>query len=288
MDKNKTSGILYICGTPIGNLEDITIRALKILKEVKLIAAEDTRHTKILLIHYQINTKVTSYHEYNKFKKAPYLVEILKNGQDIALVSDAGMPGISDPGYVLINLALNNNIKIIPIPGVSALITALVVSGLPTDKFVFEGFLPRKIKERKRYFKSIKNEERTIIFYETPHRLKRALKDMLEILGDRKIVIARELTKKYEEIIRGKLNLVLSEINTKEVKGEITLVVQGGIKEKGNDAIDFLKDECIMEKYLKKLKNQGYSNKDIIKITQEKLNIPKNLIYKKLLEMKNK
>ena len=288
MDKNKTSGILYICGTPIGNLEDITIRALKILKEVKLIAAEDTRHTKILLIHYQINTKVTSYHEYNKFKKAPYLVEILKNGQDIALVSDAGMPGISDPGYVLINLALNNNIKIIPIPGVSALITALVVSGLPTDKFVFEGFLPRKIKERKRYFKSIKNEERTIIFYETPHRLKRALKDMLEILGDRKIVIARELTKKYEEIIRGKLNLVLSEMNTKEIKGEITLVVQGGIKEKGNNAIDFLKDECIMEKYLKKLKNQGYSNKDIIKITQEKLNIPKNLIYKKLLEIKNK
>lgn len=285
MDKNKTRGILYICGTPIGNLQDITIRVLNILKEVKLIAAEDTRHTKKLLIHYQINTKVTSYHEYNKFKKAPYLVEILKNGQDIALVSDAGMPGISDPGYVLINLALNNNIKIIPIPGVSALITALVVSGLPTDKFVFEGFLPRKIKERKRYFKSIKNEERTIIFYETPHRLKRALKDMLEILGDRKIVIARELTKKYEEIIRGKLNLVLSEMNTKEIKGEITLVVQGGIKEKGNDTIDFLKDECIMEKYLKKLKNQGYSNKDIIKITQEKLNIPKNLIYKKLLEM---
>ena len=287
MDKNKSRGNLYICGTPIGNLQDITIRVLNILKEVKLIAAEDTRHTKILLIHYQINTEVTSYHEYNKFKKAPYLVEILKNGQDIALVSDAGMPGISDPGYVLINLALDNNIKIIPIPGVSALTTALVVSGLPTDKFVFEGFLPRKNKERKRYFKSIKNEERTIIFYEAPHRLKRALKDMLEILGDRKIVIARELTKKYEEIIRGKLNLVLSEMNTKEIKGEITLVVQGGIKEKGNDTIDFLKDEGIMEKYLKKLKNQGYSNRDIIKNTQEKLNIPKNLIYKKLLEMKN-
>ena len=287
MDKNKTEGILYICGTPIGNLEDITIRALKILKEVKLIAAEDTRHTKKLLIHYQINTKVTSYHEYNKFKKAPYLVEILKNGQDIALVSDAGMPGISDPGYVLINLALNNNIKIIPVPGVSALITALVVSGLPTDKFVFEGFLSRKIKERKRYFKSIENEERTIIFYEAPHRLKRTLKDMLDVWGERKIVIARELTKKYEEIIRGNLSQVITEINTKEIKGEITLVVQGGIKKKGNDTIDFLKDECIMEEYLKKLKNQGYSNKDIIKIAQEKLNIPKNTIYKKLLEIKN-
>ena len=287
MDKNETRGILYICGTPIGNLEDITLRALKILKKVKLIAAEDTRHTKKLLNHYQINTKVTSYYEYNKFKKAPYLVEVLKNGQNIALVSDAGMPGISDPGYVLVNLALKNNIKIIPVPGVSALLTALVVSGLPTDKFVFEGFLPRKIKERKRYFRSIENEERTVIFYETPHRLKRALKDMLEIWGDREIVIARELTKKYEEIIRGKLSQVLTEISTKEIKGEITLIVQGGIKKKENDNIDFLIKECIIEEYLNKLKNQGYSNKDIIKITQEKLNIPKNLIYKKLLEMKN-
>jgi len=286
LSENKNIGILYICGTPIGNLEDITLRALRILKEVNLIAAEDTRHTLKLLNHYQINTKITSYYEYNKFKKAPYLVEILKNGQDIALVSDAGMPGISDPGYVLINLALKNNIKIIPVPGVSALITALVVSGLPADKFVFEGFLPRKIKERKRCFKGIENEERTIIFYETPHRLKRALKDMLEIWGDRKVVIARELTKMYEEIIRGKLSQVLTEISTKEIKGEITLIVQGGNKKKENDSIDFLKDECIMQEYLKKLKNQGYSNKDIIKIAQEKLNTPKNLIYKKLLEMK--
>lgn len=286
MSKNKTEGILYICGTPIGNLEDITFRALRILKKVKLIAAEDTRHTKKLLNYYQINTKVTSYYEYNKFKKAPYLVEKLKDGQEIALVSDAGMPGISDPGYVLINLALKNDIKIIPVPGVSALITALVVSGLPTDKFVFEGFLPRKTKERKKYFKSIENEERTIIFYETPHRLKKALKDMLDTWGDRKIIIARELTKKYEEIIRGKLNQVLNEINTKEIKGEITLVVQGGKRGKENDTINLLKRECIMEEYLKKLKNQGYSNKDIIKITQEKLNIPKNIIYKKLLEIK--
>jgi len=287
LNKNKDGGILYICGTPIGNLEDITLRALRILKKVKLIAAEDTRHTKKLLNHYQINTKITSYYEYNKFKKAPYLVGILKNGQDVALVSDAGMPGISDPGYVLISLALKNDIQIIPVPGVSALITALVVSGLPTDKFVFEGFLPRKIKERKKYFKSIENEERTIVFYETPHRLKKALKDMLEILGGREIVIARELTKKYEEIIRGNLNQVLSEINTKEIKGEITLIVQGGTKNKENDTINFLLKECIIKEYLNKLKIQGYSNKDIIKIAQEKLNIPKNIIYKKLLEMKD-
>jgi 16S rRNA (cytidine1402-2'-O)-methyltransferase len=189
------------------------------------------------------------------------------------------MPGISDPGYVLINLALKNNLKIIPIPGVSALVTALAISGLPIGKFVFEGFLPRKIKERRKYFKSIENEERTIVFYETPHRLKRALKDMFDIWGDRKIIIARELTKKFEEIIRGKLSQTISEINNREIKGEITLVVQGGIRKKENNSV--------IEKYLKKLKNQGYSNKDIIKIAQEKLNLSKNIIYKKLLEMKN-
>jgi len=287
LNKSKVKGILYICGTPIGNLEDITFRAIRILKEVKLIAAEDTRHTRKLLNHYQIKTKVTSYYEYNKFKKAPYLVEMLKNGQDIALVSDAGMPGISDPGYVLINFALNNDIKVIPVPGVSALITALVVSGLSTDKFIFEGFLPRKIKERKRVFKELEDEDRTIIFYETPHRLKRALKDMLDILGDRKIALARELTKKYEEIMRGNLKRVLKEINEKEVKGEITLIVEGKTRGKGNDTEDILKDAGITEEYLKKLKKQGYSNKDIIKITQEELNIPKNLIYKRLLEIKD-
>lgn len=287
MKKNKFEGILYICGTPIGNLEDITLRALDILKKVELIAAEDTRHTKKLLNYYQINTPITSYYEYNKFKKAPYLIEKIKSGQKIALVSDAGMPGISDPGYVLINLALKNNIKVIPIPGVSALTTALVVSGLPTDKFIFEGFLPRKSTERKKYFKNIENEERTIIFYEAPHRLKRALKDMLDIWGDREITVARELTKSYEEILRGKLSEVINEINRREIKGEITLVVQGEIRKKEKGTIGFLKKECIIGEYLKKLKTQGYSNKDIVKIAQETLNISKNIIYKKLLEMKN-
>ncbi len=284
--KNKFEGILYICGTPIGNLEDITLRALNILKKVELIAAEDTRHTKKLLNCYQINTPVTSYYEYNKFKKAPYLIEKIKSGQKIALVSDAGMPGISDPGYVLINLALKNNIKVIPIPGVSALITALVVSGLPTDSFIFEGFLSRKSAERKKYFKNIENEERTIIFYEAPHRLKRALKDMLDIWGDRKITVARELTKRYEEIIRGKLSQVINEIDLREIKGEITLVVQGGKRGEEEDKINGLKREYIIEGYLKQLKSQGYSNKDIVRIAQEKLNIPKNIIYKKLLEIK--
>ncbi|MHC2994391.1 MAG: 16S rRNA (cytidine(1402)-2'-O)-methyltransferase [Candidatus Atribacteria bacterium] len=285
--KNKFEGILYICGTPIGNLEDITLRALNILKKVELIAAEDTRHTKKLLNYFQIDTPVTSYYEYNKFKKAPYLIEKIKSGQKIALVSDAGMPGISDPGYILINLALKNNIKVIPIPGVSALITALVVSGLPTDSFIFEGFSPRKSAERKKYFKNIENEERTIIFYEAPHRLKRALKDMLDMWGDRKITVARELTKRYEEIIRGKLSQVINEIDSREIKGEITLVVQGGKRGKENDIINPLKREYIIKEYLKGLHKQGYSNKEIIKMAQETLNIPKNIIYKKLLEIKD-
>jgi len=285
LNNNKNEGILYICGTPIGNLKDITFRVLEVLKKVKLIVAEDTRHTKKLLNFYKINTPITSYFEYNKFKKAPYLIEKLKDGEEIALVSDAGMPGISDPGYVLINLALENNIKIIPIPGVSALITALVVSGLPTERFVFEGFIVRKSKKRREYLKKIENEQKTIIFYEAPHRLKKMLKDILDILGDRKIAVARELTKKYEEIIRGNLSQVLKEIDDKKIKGEITLIVQGKIKKKEN--IINSKDEQVMEDYLKKLSKEGYSDKEIIKISKEKLNFPKNLIYKKLLEMKN-
>jgi len=281
--KNEDKGILYICGTPIGNLEDVTLRLLDILKKADLIAAEDTRHTKKLLNYYNINTSLTSYHKYNKYKKAPSLIEKIKSGLKIALVSDAGMPGISDPGDILINLAIENNIEIVPIPGASALITALVVSGLSTYHFVFDGFLPRKSLERKKYFKKLENEERTIIFYEAPHRLKKTLKDMLNVWGDRKIAIARELTKNYEEIIRGKLSQVLNKIELRDIKGEITLVVQGEIKQKKENIADHFNEE-----HLKQLKNQGYSNKDIIKITQERLNISKNIIYKKLLEMKNK
>lgn len=284
---NQLEGTLYICGTPIGNLEDITLRALNILKKVELIAAEDTRHTKKLLRHYQINTPITSYYEHNKFKKAPYLIEKIRNGQKIALVSDAGMPGISDPGYFLINLALKNDIKIVPIPGVSALITALVVSGLPSDHFIFEGFLPRKCTERMKYFRKIENEKKTLVFYEAPHRLKRTLKDMLEVWGDRKIVVARELTKKYEEVLRGGISEILKEFENREVKGEITLIVEGNTREKKNDESNLIKRDKIIEEFLKELILQEYSNKEIIKIVQEKLNISKNIIYKKLLEIKD-
>ena len=287
MIKSENEGILYICGTPIGNLDDITLRALDILKKVDLIAAEDTRHTKKLLNYYKINTPLTSYYEYNKFKKAPNLIEKIKSGLKIALVSNAGMPGISDPGDFLINLAIENDIKIIPIPGISASITALVVSGLSTNHFIFEGFLPRRSVERKKYFRKLEKEERTIIFYEAPHRLKKALKDMLNEWGDRKIAIARELTKNYEEIIRGKLSQVLNKIDLRDIKGEITLVVQGEIKQKKENAMNYSEKEYLLEENIKQLKHQGYSNKDIIKIAQEKFHISKNAIYKKLLEIKN-
>ena len=284
---NQLKGTLYICGTPIGNLEDITLRALNVLKKVDLIAAEDTRHTKKLLSHYQINTPVTSYYEYNKFKKAPYLIEKIRNGQKIALVSDAGMPGISDPGYFIVNLALKNDIKVIPIPGVSAVITALVVSGLPSEHFIFEGFLPRKCTERKKYFGKIESENRTLIFYETPHRLKKTLRDMLKIWGDRRIVIARELTKKYEEVLRGEISEILKVLEDREIKGEITLIVEGNTRGEKYDESDLMKRDKIIEEFLKELILQKYSNKEIIKIAQEKLNISKNIIYKKLLEIKD-
>ena len=282
----KNQGILYICGTPIGNLSDITLRALNTLKEVDLIAAEDTRHTQKLLNHYKIKKTATSYHEHNKFKKTNYLIDILRKGKKIALVSDAGMPGISDPGYVLINAAIEEKIEIIPIPGVSASLTALVVSGLIKNSFIFEGFLAKKSNDRKKYLNKNKDEERTIIIYESPHRIKKTLADVLEIWGDRKIALARELTKKFEEIIRGSISDVLAQIKQKGIKGEITLVIQGKIEKEKKTSDEFIKEEKIIEEYLKKLISKGYSNKKIIEMNKEKLNIPKNVIYKKLLEIK--
>ncbi|MEA1939069.1 MAG: 16S rRNA (cytidine(1402)-2'-O)-methyltransferase, partial [Candidatus Caldatribacteriota bacterium] len=246
LKKNVKEGILFICGTPIGNLKDITLRVLDTLKEADLIAAEDTRHAQKLLNYYKIETKVTSYHEYNKLKKSNYLIKKIINGQKVALVSDAGMPGISDPGYTLINLAIENNLKITITPGVSAITTALVVSGFNLDKFVFEGFLPRTIKERKKYFKNTENEKRTVILYESPHRLKSSLKDMFNVWGDREIIIARELTKKYEEIIRGNLSKVINEINERKIKGEITLVIQGEKKKKGKNTNEFTENEKLI------------------------------------------
>ncbi|HXZ30568.1 MAG TPA: 16S rRNA (cytidine(1402)-2'-O)-methyltransferase [Dehalococcoidia bacterium] len=216
--------ILYVIATPIGNLEDISLRALRLLGEVKLIAAEDTRKTRRLLNAYNIRTPLTSYHEHSNRAKLDYLLAYLEE-EDLALVSEAGMPGLSDPGYDLIVAAVERGVSVVPIPGVSAVITALVVSGLPTDQFVHVGFLPRRKGQRQRLLSSIIDEPRTIVAFETPHRLKEALNDIEEILGDRRVSVCRELTKVHEEIFRGRVSQAREHFV--EPRGEFSLVIEG-------------------------------------------------------------
>jgi 16S rRNA (cytidine1402-2'-O)-methyltransferase len=225
-EDDNTVGKLSIVGTPIGNLGDFTFRAAEILGGAYLIAAEDTRRTRILLNHYEIKTPLTSYNSYNKEKKGRELLKLMKDGHEIALVSDAGMPGISDPLYHLVRGAIEEEISIQTIPGPSATLAALVVSGLPMDRFSFEGFLPRK-KRRTQTLKNLAEDPRTVILFESPKRLNKTLKDLLEAFGDREIAIGRELTKMHEEIIRGKLSEIINQTENKVWKGEVTLVVAG-------------------------------------------------------------
>lgn len=222
----KSAGSLYIVATPIGNLEDITYRAVKILKQVDLIAAEDTRTTGRLLSHYGVQTNAISYHDHNKEQKTPELVDNLQDGLSIAIVSDAGTPGISDPAFYLVREAVRAGIQIIPIPGPSASIAALVASGLPTDRWVFEGFLPRK-KGRHTRLTELQRETRTIVIYESPYRVLRTLNDIQEYWGDRQVAVGREITKKFEEFVRGTCAEVLEYYNTHTLKGEFVIVVQG-------------------------------------------------------------
>lgn len=220
-------GVLYLCATPIGNLEDITMRALRVLREVDLIAAEDTRHTRKLLSRYDIHTEITSYHRHNMRTKGPVLLDLLRSGKNIALVSDAGMPGVSDQGSELVELALREGCGVTAIPGPSAGITALVISGLPTESFVFVGFLPNSVKARREKLKELQPQQGTLIFYEAPHRLRATLADLYEILGNRTAAAARELTKLHEEMIRGSLAELVEYFKEKEPRGEFTLVVDG-------------------------------------------------------------
>jgi 16S rRNA (cytidine1402-2'-O)-methyltransferase len=225
---------LYLVGTPIGNLEDITLRALRVLKEVDVIACEDTRHTQKLLNHYAITTRTTSYHEHNEMTKSAELMKDMQEGASVALVTDAGMPGISDPGYRLIALAIKHHVPVVPIPGASAFLSALVASGLPTDSFRFSGFLPAKRGERRAALEAVKGSPRTQVFYEAPHRVVEALEDVCEVMGDtRHVVIAREVTKLHEEFLRGRAGEVLENLKAREsVKGEITLLI-GKAEEQG-------------------------------------------------------
>ena len=218
---------LYLVATPIGNLEDITLRAVRVLKEADQIACEDTRQTQKLLNHYGISSRTVSYHEHNELTRAPELVLDLEGGARVALVTDAGMPGISDPGFRLISLAIRHHIPVVPIPGASAFLAALVASGLPTDSFRFSGFLPAKSGQRRQMLESVKSSPRTQVFYEAPHRVKEAVDDVVEILGaDRQLVIAREVTKIHEEFLRGRAGDVLATLNARaDIKGEITLLI---------------------------------------------------------------
>lgn len=270
-------GKLYICPTPIGNLEDITLRTLRILGQADLIACEDTRHSLKLLNHYEIKKPLTSYHEHNVKEKGPTLIYKLLEGQNIALITDAGMPGISDPGEDIIKMAIEEGIEVVGLPGPSASITALVVSGLSTDKFVFEGFMPSKKRDRVKALEVLVEEKRTIIFYESPHRLIDTLNDMLEKLGNRKIAIVRELTKLHEEIYRGDFIGAISKFESTPIKGEFVIIVEGNT-EVQEITVD-------IQKELKKHIENGMTKKDAIKKVVEEFNIPKNEVYTASLKL---
>lgn len=272
-------GELYLCATPIGNLEDITLRALRVLKEVDLIAAEDTRQTKKLCSHYDITTPLTSYHEHNKQQKGQYLIEQLREGKNIAVVTDAGMPGISDPGYDLVTLAVEAGIKVVPLPGAVAAVSALVVSGLPTEQFVFLGFLPRAGKKRKNELLSLMAEGRTMIFYEAPHRLRKTLEDLLHALGNRQVVIGRELTKKYEEFWRGELVSALDYFQ--EPKGEITIVLAGNENSQPKETFS-----GSVEEEIELLLNQGMEKMECFKKIAKRRKMSKSEVYSIYLQNK--
>ena len=272
------SGKLYIVATPIGNLEDITLRALRILKEVDLIAAEDTRQTLKLLNHFEIAKPLISYHRHNEEIKSDILIEKIKNGENIALVSDAGTPGICDPGEEVIKKAIEEGIEVIPIPGACAMINALIASGIETKEFNFIGFLPLNKKLRKEKLEEIKKSEKTIIIYEAPHKMKSTLQDLKNILENRKIVLARELTKIHEEFIRKNIDEILNEIDN--LKGEMILIIEGSSK--------FLEEEnelnnLTLEEHYNYYEKQGLEKKEIIKKIAKDRNVNKNEIYMKFI-----
>jgi 16S rRNA (cytidine1402-2'-O)-methyltransferase len=275
---------LFLVGTPIGNLEDITLRALRTLKEVDLIACEDTRQTQKLLNHYGIATRTISYHEHNEMTRAPELVLELEKGARVALVTDAGMPGISDPGFRLISLAIRHHVPVVPIPGASAFLSALVASGLPTDSFRFSGFLPAKRGQRREILESIKASPRTQVFYEAPHRVKEALEDLVEILGpERHVVIAREVTKIHEEFLRGRASEVLETLNKRgEIKGEITLLI-GKAEEIAQQAPSRV---SVRQRVSQIMSDEKVDEKGALKKVAKEMGISKSEAYRELQRSK--
>jgi len=276
-------GKLYLVSTPIGNLEDITLRAIRTLKEVDLIAAEDTRQTIKLLNHFEIKKSLVSYYEHNKKEKGNYLINQLLEGKNIALVSDAGTPGISDPGEDLVKLCIENDIEVTAIPGPVAAVTGLIVSGLPTGRFVFEGFLPMNKRARKERLAALKDEVRTVIFYEAPHKLIYTLKDLYEVFGNRKVVFARELTKKFEEVVRCDLETAIEKYEEQPPKGEFVVIVEGISEEEKleNQKKDW--ENMSIEEHLNLYMKEGFNKKDAMKKVAEDRKISKREVYKELL-----
>ncbi|MEH2381457.1 MAG: 16S rRNA (cytidine(1402)-2'-O)-methyltransferase [Nostoc sp.] len=280
MQTDPKPGTLYVVGTPIGNLEDMTFRAVRILQTVDIIAAEDTRHTGKLLQHFQVKTPQVSYHEHNRTSRIPELLEHLVNDKAIALVSDAGMPGISDPGYELVKACIEAGIPVVPIPGASAAITALSAAGLPTDRFVFEGFLPSKTQQRQQHLESLQTESRTLIFYESPHRLRDTLQDLALVWGsDRQIVLGRELTKLYEEFWRGTIAEAIAHYSQREPQGEYTLVVAGIPASQPQLTEEELKAE------LKQLISQGISRSQASRQLAKFTFLPRRQLYQLALSI---
>lgn len=278
------SGKLYLCATPIGNLEDITLRVLRTLKEVDLIAAEDTRNSIKLLNHFDIKTPMTSYHEYNKIEKAYVLIEKLQAGQNIALITDAGTPGISDPGEELAAMCVEAGIEVTSLPGASACITALTLSGLPTRRFAFEAFLPMDKKERKAVLDELVNETRTIILYEAPHRLVRTLEELKEVLGNRRITLCRELTKKHETAFRTTIENLLDYYQTEKPLGECVLVIEGRSRQEMEKEARASWEEISIEEHMKIYEKQGMQKKDAMKQVAKDRGVTKRDIYQYLLQ----
>ena len=278
-----TAGTLYLCATPIGNLGDITERVLRTLEEVDLIAAEDTRNTLRLLNHFGIKKPLTSYHEYNKFAKAEELITKLRNGQNIAVVTDAGTPAISDPGEVIAAMCIEQGIKVTSLPGACALITALTMSGMPSRRFCFEGFLPVDKKERRYILEQLKREERTTILYEAPHHLRGTLQELYDSLGDRKITLCRELTKKFEEALPMTLESAIVYYSENEPRGEYVLVMAGADRAALEEEKRVKFEEMSLEEHMAMYTDQGLSRKEAMKKVAADRGVSKRDIYKELL-----
>ncbi len=274
-------GTLYLVATPIGNLEDITLRALRTLKEVDLIACEDTRHTSKLLNHFQIKTSLVSYHEHNEQSRTPELIEKLRAGKSIALVADAGTPAINDPGFRLVRACIESDINIIPLPGATAFVSALIVSGLPTDKFFFDGFLPARTAQRRARLAELRDTQATLVFYETPHRIHHALKDAREILGERQATIARELTKLHEQIARGTLSELAAQFSDDaNARGEIVLLIDQQIIAVAHDELN--RQPTILAR-ITELEAKGTDSRHALKRVARELNLPRAEVYRRLI-----